>query len=155
MLVVRGPNVTAGYLNDPEQTAAAFTRDGYLKSSDMAYVREGYAYIVGRYDDIFNCGGEKISPAEIERALCEHAHVRAAAVAGISDPQRGKVPVAFLQTTCDVHRADLTAHLGQLVSRSKIPQRFFRVSEFPLTSNGKLQRRHLSVDAPYVLDQIL
>ena len=69
VLVVRGPNVTSGYLNDAEQTSRAFTKDGYLISGDVAYRDGDYLFICGRLDDMFNCGGEKVVPLEIERVL--------------------------------------------------------------------------------------
>jgi acyl-CoA synthetase (AMP-forming)/AMP-acid ligase II len=155
MLVVRGPNVTNGYLNDPEQTAQAFTADGYLKSGDMAFLDRGYIFIVGRYDDVFNAGGEKIAPLEIERALNTCPGVEAAAVAGIHDAQRGMVPVAFVKVREGVTRQVMVDHLAARLSRSKIPLRFFAVSGFPTTANGKLQRRRLSPDDPsYVMGEL-
>jgi len=154
MLVVRGPNVTSEYLNDPERTAKAFTRNGFLKSGDLAYLDQGYIFILGRTDDVFNCGGEKIAPLEIERALNRLNGVDASAVSGIVDPQRGMVPVAFVKAVGELRRQDLVDHLLCHVSRAKIPVRFFRVTEFPATSNGKLQRKRLAVDGEYVVAEI-
>jgi acyl-CoA synthetase (AMP-forming)/AMP-acid ligase II len=155
VLAVRGPNVTSGYLNDPELTRQAFTADGYLKSGDLAYLDDGYIFIQGRYDDVFNCGGEKIAPLEIERALNSCPGIEAAAVAGLPDVQRGTVPVAFVKTSGDLTRQEIVRHLSQYVSRSKIPLRFYRVSAFPMTSNGKLQRQRLSAsDDSYVIGEL-
>ena len=155
MLVVRGPNVTSGYLNEPEQTAAAFTREGFLKSGDMAYLDGGYVFIVGRYDDVFNAGGEKIAPLEIERALNSCHGIEASAVTGLDDPQRGTVPVAFVKAADGITREQIVAHLWARLPRSKVPLRFFRVSGFPTTSNGKLQRKRLSPDADaYVMYEL-
>ncbi len=155
LLVVRGPNVTRGYLNDPEQTARAFTADGFLKSGDLAYVDNGYIFILGRYDDMFNCGGEKVAPLEIERALNACPGVDGSAVTGLVDEQRGMVPVAFVQLSRDVRRKDLVTHLSKHVSRSKMPVRFFKVRGFPTTSNGKLQRNRLSIaDQTYVVAEL-
>jgi acyl-CoA synthetase (AMP-forming)/AMP-acid ligase II len=155
MLVVRGPNVTSGYLNEPDQTAASFTRDGFLKSGDMAYLDDGYIFIIGRYDDVFNAGGEKIAPLEIERALNSCPGVEASAVSGIHDAQRGMVPVAFLKAADNLTREQIVAHLRTRLSKSKVPLRFLRVSGFPTTPNGKVQRRRLSPDdATYVLNEL-
>jgi acyl-CoA synthetase (AMP-forming)/AMP-acid ligase II len=154
MLVVRGPNVTSGYLNDPEQTAQAFTSSGYLKSGDMAYLDGGYIFIVGRYDDVFSTGGEKVAPLEIERALNTCPGVEASAVRGIQDPQRGMVPVAFVKGVPELTRQQLVAHLGTRLSRSKIPPAFYRVSGFPTTANGKLQRKRLSTTDDYVVGEL-
>ena len=155
MLVVRGPNVTSGYLNEPEQTAQAFTADGCLKSGDMAYLDRGYIFILGRYDDVFNSGGEKIAPLEIERALNSCPGVEGSAVTGVQDPQRGMVPVAFVKAAADLSRQQLVGHASRHLSKAKVPTRFFRVSGFPMTPNGKLQRKRLSPsDETYVLGEL-
>jgi acyl-CoA synthetase (AMP-forming)/AMP-acid ligase II len=155
MLVVKGPNITAGYLNDPEATVRAFTADGYLISGDIAHRDRGYFFISGRVDDIFNCGGEKISPLEIERALNAISGVEASAVAGLPDGGRGKVPVAFLKLCDPVYKKDLVRELAARLTSNKIPQRYLEVRAFPTTSNGKIQRRLLSTDdARYVVGEI-
>ena len=154
MLVVRGPNVTAGYLNDPDRTARAFTRDGYLKSGDMAHLDDGYIFILGRYDDVFNCGGEKIAPLEIERVLDTCPGIERSAVVGQTDAQRGTVPVAFVQTSRELTRREVVHYVTQQLSKSKVPLRFYRVSAFPTTANGKLQRNRLSPSDPYVLGEL-
>ncbi|WP_239493209.1 class I adenylate-forming enzyme family protein [Luteitalea sp. TBR-22] len=148
MLVVRGPNVTAGYLNDPELTAAAFTPDGFLISGDMAALRDGYIYISGRYDDVFNVGGEKVSPLEVEHAVAQHPAVEQVVVRGVADAQRGAVPVAFVRLRAPVTRRELMASAREHVTPIRIPTRFLEVRGFPMTSNGKVQRRLLTADDP-------
>lgn len=148
VLVVRGPNVTSGYLNDPEQTGRAFTRDGFLISGDVAYRDRGYLFICGRLDDMFNCGGEKVVPLEIERVLNRVPGVEMSAVAGVPDEQRGMVPAAFVKlAAADLTRAALVRELARELPMSKIPQRFLEVRAFPMTSNGKVQRRRLSPES--------
>jgi acyl-coenzyme A synthetase/AMP-(fatty) acid ligase len=154
VLVVRGPNVTSGYLNEPELTRAAFTADGYLVSGDAAFMRDGYIFICGRYDDIFNCGGEKVSPGEIERVLNHLDAVEMSAVVGQPDEQRGMVPVAFLKLARAVARLEIAAALGAHLPAVKIPQRYYEVTGFPRTGSGKLQRRQLSPESPYVTREI-
>jgi acyl-CoA synthetase (AMP-forming)/AMP-acid ligase II len=156
VLVVRGPNITSGYLNDPEQTARAFTRDGFLISGDVAYRDRGYLFVCGRLDDVFNCGGEKVVPLEIERVLNGVAGVEMSALAGIADEQRGMVPVAFLKLADPtLTRASLVQQLARELPKSKIPQLFVEVRAFPMTSNGKVQRRRLSpTDRDLVIREI-
>lgn len=155
MLVVRGPNVTSGYLNDLDQTTRAFTADGFLKSGDMAYVDDGYIFILGRYDDVFNSGGEKIAPLEIERVLNDCPGVALSAVIGAPDPQRGFVPVAFVKTSRDITRREIVCFLNEHLTQSKIPHRYYRVSDLPMTANGKLQRNRLSTsDDRYVTGEL-
>jgi acyl-CoA synthetase (AMP-forming)/AMP-acid ligase II len=147
VLVVRGPNVTAGYLNEPEQTRRAYTSDGYLISGDLAYRDRGYLFICGRLDDTFNSGGEKMVPLEIERVLNTADGVEMSALAGIPDKNRGMIAVAFIKPIHNgLTRAALVRHLRRELPTSKIPQHFIEVRAFPMTSNGKLQRRRLSPD---------
>lgn len=148
MLIVKGPNVTEGYLNDPELTAQAFTEDGYLISGDTAYRDSGYIYITGRYDDIFKSGGEKIAPLEIERALTALEAIEQAAVVGVRDAQRGMVPVAFVKLRRPIARREVVQFLLERIPKDRLPTRFLEVEKFPLTPNGKLQRRRLTPDDP-------
>ncbi len=148
MLVVRGPNITAGYLNDPELTASAFTPDRFLISGDVACLRDGYIYIKGRHDDVFNVGGEKVSPGEVEQALSHHPAVEQVVVRGVPDPQRGAVPVAFLRLRQPVTRKELVEAARAHVTAVRVPTRFLEVSAFPMTANGKVQRRLLTADDP-------
>jgi rifamycin polyketide synthase module 1/2/3 len=156
VLLVRGPNVTSGYLNDAEQTQQSFTRDGYLISGDVAYQDGGYLFICGRLDDIFNSGGEKMVPLEIERVLNAVEGVELSALAGLPDDQRGMIPVAYVKLASDgLTRAALVQELARQLPKSKIPQRFFEVRAFPTTSTGKVQRRRLSpVDSEFVIREI-
>ncbi|MGQ0734194.1 MAG: class I adenylate-forming enzyme family protein [Acidobacteriota bacterium] len=145
VLVVRGPNVTSGYLNEPELTARAFTHDGYLVSGDVAYRDRDYLFICGRVDDMFNSGGEKIAPLEVEQVLNRMEGVEMSALAGVPDEQRGMVAVAYLKLADRaITRAGLVQHLSQELPKSRIPSRFMEVRSFPMTTNGKLQRRRLS-----------
>src|SRR5204863_5396556 len=148
VLVVRGPNITSGYLNDPEQTEQAFTPVGYLISGDIAYIRSGYIFICGRHDDIFNSGGEKIAPVEIERALNTIDGVEMSAVTGWADEQRGAVPIAFLKLTRCLSRREVMERLSTELTHARIPARLLEVRAFPMTANGKLQRKRLSPDDP-------
>ena len=154
MLVVRGPNVTSGYLNDPELTREAFTRDGFLISGDAAFMRQGYIFICGRYDDIFNCGGEKVAPGEIERVLNAIQEIEMSAVVGQADEQRGAVPVAYVKLARPITRREIVSTLAASLPPVKIPQRYYEVSGFPMTGNGKLQRRNLSPESPYVTREV-
>ncbi len=155
VLVVRGPNITSGYLNDLEQTARAFTPDGYLISGDIAYMRDGYIFICGRHDDIFNSGGEKIAPIEIERALNTIDGIEMSAVTGWADEQRGAVPIAFLKLAKCLSRRAVVEQLTGELTRARIPSRYFEVNGFPMTATGKVRRKQLSPDDPtYVIREL-
>jgi acyl-coenzyme A synthetase/AMP-(fatty) acid ligase len=136
-------------------TRQAFTRDGYLISGDIAYQDKGYLFIRGRHDDMFNVGGEKVAPLEVERVLQDFPAIETAAVIGFPDTARGMVPVAFLKLQQPVVIKALLQHLHQALPQIKIPQRFFEVRDFPMTANGKLRRRLLAPDdSTYVIREI-
>ncbi len=144
IVAIRGGNVFSGYLNDDAATQRSFTEEGFLLSGDLGYLRDGYLYIQGRRDEVFNVGGEKISPLEIERELADHPAIESSAVSYLEDPARGLVIVAYLRLGEAVNRKDLNQFLALRLPPVKIPARYFEVEEFPLTGNGKLQRARLS-----------
>ncbi len=154
VLAVRGKNISPGYLGDEERTREAFTRDGYLITGDLACIDSGYVKLFGRVDDIFNVAGEKVSPLEIEAALNRLPMVESAAVRGIQDPTRGAAPVAFLVLRDAVSKGELDAALAAELTPIKVPVAYYAVSEIPMTSNGKIQRRMLEIDGPTVLRRL-
>jgi long-chain acyl-CoA synthetase len=155
MLCVKGPNVTSGYLNEPDRTHQAFTADGFLKTGDIGYFKGEELYIVGRKDDIFNVGGQKVSPIEVEHALNAVPGVKLSAVVGVEDEQRGKVPAAFLVLEEPVSRQNLMEEMRSTVSAHAVPVSFYEVSNLPMTANGKIQRRLLDPNSDYVVRPIL
>ena len=93
----RGPHVSRGYWNRPEETAAAYLADGWFRSGDLARRdEEGFFYIAGRQKEMLISGGVNVYPAEIESALLQHPGVRDAAVVGVEHPTWGEVGVAFV-----------------------------------------------------------
>ena len=155
VLVVKGASITPGYLHDAEKTAAAFTDEGYFISGDLAYLQAGYIYLKGRNDDIFNAGGVKIAPLEIERVLNTLPGVAQAAVTGLMDEARGCLATAFVMLDEELSKQQLVAGLKNELPEEKIPVRYIQVTAFPQTSNGKLQRKQLAVDADYVVRELV
>lgn len=156
LLVVKGPNVTSGYLNEKQLTESAFTQDGFLISNDIAHMDNGYIFIHGRSDEIFNVGGEKVAPLEIERVLNGIEGIQSAAVAGFEDEHRGMVPYAFLKLDRTFSRFELLQSLKENLIPAKLPQRYFEVRSFPMTSSNKLQRRQLNpLNNRYVIGEII
>ncbi len=93
-IVVRGPTVTPGYLDDAVATARAI-RDGWLYTGDYGYLDEaGYLYMVDRREDLIVTGGENVAPAEVEEALRAHAAIIDAGVVGVPDPRWGQAVAA-------------------------------------------------------------
>ena len=94
---IKGPNVTKGYWNAPEETAAAFV-DGYLLTGDIGYMDEdGYFYLVDRKKDMIISGGFNVYPRTIEEAIYEHPSVAEVVVIGVPDAYRGEAAKAFVQ----------------------------------------------------------
>lgn len=144
-LLVRGPNVFAGYWNHTEATAGAFV-DGWFRSGDIVRIDvDGWAYVVDRVKDMIISGGENIYPAEVEAALAEVDGVSDCTVVGIPDPRWGEVGVAYL-TVRPGARLEVTAmveHLHERLAKYKIPKHFHIVDDLPRTASGKVQRSRL------------
>jgi fatty-acyl-CoA synthase len=145
-LQIQGPNVTSGYWQRPEETAAAFTADGWFRTGDLARRdSDGFFTLVDRLKDMFISGGENIYPAEIEQALLTHPSVAEAAVIGVPDLQWGEVGCAFVVLGAPMADPDeaLAAHCAARLGRYKIPKRFVQVEALPRTGSGKLMKQEL------------
>ena len=140
-VLVRGPNVFAGYWRRPDATAAAFS-DGYFRTGDLASVSDdGYYTLLGRKSDLIISGGFNIYPREIEELLLEQAGVAEAAVVGASDEVRGEVPVAYI--VGDFDAAALERVCRDQLASFKVPRRFVKVESIPRTALGKVQKHLL------------
>ena len=142
-LVLRGPNIFAGYLTGAgrELDAGGKVKDGWLDTGDLAAVDgDGFIRLAGRAKDLIIRGGHNIDPATIEDALLAHPDVTAAAAVGRPDPHAGEVPVAFVTlATGAEHTADeLEAWAaGHVPERAAAPKHVEIVDQIPLTSVGK------------------
>ncbi|TQM11271.1 class I adenylate-forming enzyme family protein [Pseudonocardia kunmingensis] len=142
---VQGPNVTPGYHNLPEASAAVLV-DGWYRTGDLARRDEnGYLRISGRTKELIIRGGENIYPAEVEDALLASAAVRDVAVVGVPHEHLGETPVAFVVAhhagELD-HEAVLAEARGRL-SSFKVPDRLIEVEQIPRTGSGKILRFQL------------
>jgi acyl-CoA synthetase (AMP-forming)/AMP-acid ligase II len=144
-LVARGDNVSPGYLDAPDETAAVF-RGGALHTGDLAYRdSDGFLFLVGRSKEMLKVGGHRVSPLEIERVLARHAAVLEVAVAGRPDALRGETPVAFV-----VRRAghapspsELRAFCRRALAPPCVPQAVFFVPALPRSGAGKVLKQEL------------
>jgi acyl-CoA synthetase (AMP-forming)/AMP-acid ligase II len=149
-IVARGDNITAGYWNEPAETAATF-RDGWLHTGDLARVdEEGFIYIVGRAKDFLKCGGNRVSSREIEQLLLEFPAVREVAVIGEPDEILGEAVRAFVVPT-DGCRAALDEELAQFCKRRLPPhlrpKQIAVVESLPKNSAGKVLKPALRTAA--------
>jgi long-chain acyl-CoA synthetase len=148
-IVLRGEQVMGGYYKRPEETSAAFTADGWLRTGDLGYRdADGYYYINGRAKELIIKGGENIAPREIDEALLKHPGVLEAAAVGVPDAAYGQEIVAFVvpretdgQNGLDT--ADLRQHCLRELGRYKTPKEFRLVAELPRGPSGKIQRLKL------------
>ncbi|MEU5703524.1 acyl-CoA synthetase [Streptomyces aurantiacus] len=140
-ILVQGPNVMSGYWGRPEDTAAAFSDDGWLRTGDVARTDEdGYAYIVDRVKDMFVSGGENVYPAEVEDALLSHPAVRECAVVGVPDDVWGEVghAVVVLAAGGRADGPEILAHLEGRLAKYKIPKTVAFAEDLPRTASGKI-----------------
>jgi len=145
-VVLRGPTVMAGYLDDPEATAQALSPDGWLRTGDLGVVDErGCLRIVGRVKDMFIVGGFNAYPAEIENALLRHPDVQQAAVIGIPDERLGEVGMAFVvpRAGAALTPEDVMAWSREEMANYKVPRRVEVVDELPLNATGKVEKNIL------------
>lgn len=144
-LLIKGSNVTTGYWNRPEATAAALDQDGWLHTGDVGRVDEdGYYYIVDRIKDMYISGGENVYPAEVERLLVSHPDIMESAVVGIADDRWGEVGQAYLVAMPgrDLDLDEVYSYCRENLAAYKVPKKFCIVQDFPRTAAGKV-RKHI------------
>ena len=145
-LLVRGPNVMLGYLNNEEATRETIDSDGFLHTGDVATVSsEGVVKIVDRSKELIKYKGYQIAPAELEALLLTHPHVDDAAVIGVNDDDGQEIPKAYIVAVTD---ADITAAVViAWVAERVAPHKKVRVVEFinviPKSASGKILRKDL------------
>jgi long-chain acyl-CoA synthetase len=145
-IVVRGPNVFAGYWNDPDATSAVLA-DGWLHTGDVAVAgADGWLTLVDRAKDIIIVSGFNVYPGEVEEALRAHADVEDAAVVGEPHPRTGEAVVAYVVARAGAapDPVELSRHAGRRLARYKLPTRVEVVDALPRTFAGKVVRRALS-----------
>jgi len=144
-IMVRGPNVMAGYHKLPEETAKTIT-DGWLHTGDLGHMDdEGFVTITGRIKDLIISAGENIYPREIEEVLVQHPSVKEVAVIGVSDEARGEVPKAFVigEEGVELGEKELRAYCKDRIASYKVPRIFAIVPDLPRSPTGKVLKRML------------
>ncbi len=148
-LVLRGPSMSSGYFNKPEESEQVIDDEGWFHTGDMATYDEGWYFrIVDRKKDLFISGGENIYPTEIENILYQHDAVEMCAVVGVPDEQWGEVGKAFIVTTegADVTAEQLIGHMQHHLAGYKVPKYVEFVDELPISAAGKILKRELQDD---------
>ncbi len=144
-LIVRGPNVFAGYWGMPDATAEAF-RGGWFHTGDMGRMdAEGFITLVDRKKDMIITGGENVYPIEVEQVLYRHHAIREVAVVGVPHERWGETPIAVvaLKEGAQVTDDDLISYARERLAHFKCPTRVEYVPELPRNATGKVLKTTL------------
>jgi long-chain acyl-CoA synthetase len=145
-LLVRGDNVTRGYWNRPEETAAAL-KNGWLHTGDLALMDEkGRLYIVDRLKDMIITGGENVYPTEVEQVIYQIPGIIECAVVGLPDAKWGERVHALVRCgpNAKLTEAEIVAHCRKFLGGYKCPRGVtFRDQPLPLTGAGKIRKNEL------------
>ena len=145
-LWVRGPNVFAGYWEDPEATAASLDTDGYLHTGDIAVVNDdGYLFLVDRAKDLIIVSGFNVYPAEVEEVLGQHPAIEEVAVVGVAHPFTGEAVKAYvvIASGMSAEEDDVIDWCAERLARYKCPEKVMFVDDIPHGAAGKVLRRVL------------
>ncbi len=144
-VLVRGPNVTPGYLNADDINAAAF-RDGWFRTGDVGRMDEnGYMYLLDRKKDMIITGGENVYCSEVEAALYQHDDVVEAAVFGLADEAYGEAVSAalVLRDGSELNAEAVIDHCRTLIGGYKVPRRIFFLDALPKSAVNKILKSTL------------
>jgi acyl-CoA synthetase (AMP-forming)/AMP-acid ligase II len=140
-VLLRGPNVMLGYLDDPEATAAAIDNDGWLHTGDVGTVDDnGNLKITDRLKDMYICGGFNVYPAEVEQVLARLDGVAESAVIGVPDERLGEVGKAFVVTKPDatLDEGTVIAYTREHLANFKTPRSVEFIDVLPRNPGGKV-----------------
>jgi acyl-CoA synthetase (AMP-forming)/AMP-acid ligase II len=141
-IVIRGANVTPGYLNNDKANAEAFAA-GWFRTGDQGQMdAEGYVSITGRLKEIINRGGEKVSPREVDEILMDHAAVAQVVCFGMPHAKLGEevAAVVVLREGAAATERELQEFVATRAADFKVPKKILFMDEIPKGATGKLQR---------------
>jgi len=141
-IVIRGPNVTAGYENNPKANGEAFT-NGWFRTGDQGTMdAEGYVSITGRLKEIINRGGEKVSPREVDEVMMDHAAVAQVVTFAMPHDKLGEdvAAVVVLREGASASERELREFVQARLADYKVPRKIIFMDEIPKGATGKLQR---------------
>ncbi|MGO4616785.1 FadD3 family acyl-CoA ligase [Nocardia sp. 2YAB30] len=145
-VLLRGPNVMLGYLNDPVSTAETVDTEGWLHTGDIGTLDDrGYLTITDRLKDMYISGGFNVYPAEIEQALARLGGVAESAVVGVPDTRMGEVGKAYVvrKPGSRLTEEQVLAHATALLANFKVPRFVEFRDQLPYSAAGKVLKRQL------------
>lgn len=144
---IRSAAIMSGYWRDPEQTAAAFTDDGFVRTGDLGWIDEqGRLRLVGRSKEMYVRGGYNVYPVEVESVLSTHPDVAAVAIVPRADAVMGEIGVAVVVPRDPARPpalAELRNYAASEVAAYKLPEELHVTGTLPLTAGDKIDRRAL------------
>jgi acyl-CoA synthetase (AMP-forming)/AMP-acid ligase II len=143
-VVIKGPNVTPGYADNPEANAEAFV-GGWFRTGDQGYLSDNAELtLTGRIKELINRGGEKISPLEVDAVLLLNPCVAEAVSFGVPDAKYGEAVHAAVVLCEDTQSEAIRDSCRERLADFKVPDRVHIVDTLPRTATGKIQRRHVA-----------
>ncbi|MGB7483058.1 AMP-binding protein [Castellaniella ginsengisoli] len=144
-ICVKGPQVTAGYWNRPEETAKVFDADGWLLTGDIGYMNDkGYVFLLDRKKDMILVSGFNVYPNEVEAAAIEHPGILEAAAIGVPNGASGEVVKLYvIRKDPNLTEADVIAHCRKLLTGYKVPKYVEFREDLPRSNVGKILRKEL------------
>jgi acyl-CoA synthetase (AMP-forming)/AMP-acid ligase II len=143
-LCFRGPQVMAGYLNRPAETAQMLDADGWLRTGDIGHVDDdGFFYVVDRVKELIKYKGHQVAPAELEAVLVSHPGIADAAVVRVADEEAGEVPKAFVVATTQLSAQEVIEYVAERVAPHKKVRAVEFIDQIPKSLSGKIMRRLL------------
>lgn len=143
-LLVKGEAVMRGYYKEKEMTDDVLSKDGWLKTGDIAkFDEEGLTFIVGRKKDMIKVAGEIVFSAEVEEKMSRYPKIKEVAVIGVPDKLRGEVPKAFISANESIDIGELREFLKEHLAHFKIPHYFEFLDELPKNRTGKIDKQRL------------
>lgn len=146
-IVVKGPQLMAGYWDDPAATAQAIDAQGWLHTGDLGYLREnGELVFLERFVDTYKCMGFNVSPGEVEDVIKRLPGVKDCTVVGVPDPREGAKGIAFIIPEAGVSfdSGQVRDHVHAQLASFKVPRDVVVVDDVPRTATGKPRRRELA-----------
>ena len=141
-ILVRGPSVMLGYLDDPDATSRALLPGGWLRTGDVGHLEEGCLFVHGRGDGVVKCAGERVGLDEVAAAMRECPGVADACVVALPDEALGARLIAFVEAPASV-LADLRKLLRRKLLPAKRPSEIIPVESLPRLPSGKIDRQAL------------
>lgn len=141
-IVIRGPNVTKGYENNPKANAEAFAHDWFHTGDQGTMDAEGYVRITGRLKEIINRGGEKVSPREVDEVLMDHPAVQQVVTFAMPHDKLGEEVAAavVLREGTSASEREIRDFAASRLAGFKVPRKLIFLEEIPKGATGKLQR---------------